>query len=223
MIRLNDLFKQMAFGEVDFDLEEWADFEAKHCDELGEMLETFRKMAEHRRLHIDIVEALAKGDLTVGIELQSERDQMSYWLNQIIEQLNLLYSEMRETGLQVTYYGNFNFIGDSGSLTGSYKDFIDGFNEGNRNLLSVIQVTSQAIEAIGQGKIPARIMHDYYGDYNHIKESINACIDSLGALVEGNKVLSHIGKHDFTYKIEGGYSGLYETITKSINQCKLSP
>lgn len=124
---------------------------------------------------------------------------------------------MRETGLQVTHYGNFNFKGDSGRLTGSYKDFIDGFNEGNGYLLSVIQVTSQAIEAIGQGKIPARITQDYDGDYNHIKETINACVDSLAALVEGNNVLSYIVKNDFSYKIEGAYSGLYETITKSIN------
>lgn len=71
VIRLNDLFKQMALGEVDFDLEEWADFEAKHRDELGAMLETFRMMADNRRLHVDIVAALAKGDLTVAIEPQS--------------------------------------------------------------------------------------------------------------------------------------------------------
>ena len=218
IIKLNKVFSSMARGEVDFDLQLLKEFKKASNDELGQMMESFIAMVENRKYLAAVADLIAKGDLTVSIEPQFEKDVLSHSLIEIVSQLNLLNAEMEKTGREVAYHGHFDFNGNSDMLSGSYKQFVLGFNMVLGGLIQPLQMASQYINDIGAGKIPEKITDTYTGDFNVLKDSINACIDGLGALVEGNDVLAHISKNDLTRKVEGNYCGIYGSIAESINR-----
>ncbi|MCG2729425.1 MAG: methyl-accepting chemotaxis protein [Acetobacterium sp.] len=218
ILKLNAVFHRMALGETDFDLHLLKEFKGRSEDELGQMMASFIAMVENRKHLANAAESLANGDLKVEIQPQSEKDVLAHSLIHIVEQLNLLYSEMEKTGTEIAYHGNFNFKGDPTILAGSYQDFIEGINEVVSGLVQPLRTASEYINLFGDGKIPKKITEPYNGDFNVIKDSINACIDGLGALSEGNTVLSHISINDFSQKIEGQYTGIFGEISQSINQ-----
>ena len=71
---------------------------------------------------------------------------------------------------------------------------------------------------IGNGEIPERITEEYRGEFNDIKDSINACIEGLGGLAEGKAILGRMSNNDYSEKVEGSYLGIYAEIQGSINE-----
>ena len=78
-------------------------------------------------------------------------------------------------------------------------------------------MTARYIEMIGKGEIPEKITEDYHGDFNDIKNSINACVDGLDALVQGNAILRQMSKNNYSETMDGSYIGIYEKMRHSIN------
>ncbi|MDK2942123.1 MAG: methyl-accepting chemotaxis protein [Acetobacterium sp.] len=218
VIRLNEAFAHMADGEIEFDDQLFSDLKMRPKDEIGQMMTSFTTMKESRRQLVEAAEALAKGDLTVEIKPSSQQDRMADALIDMVDQLNLLYKEIEKAGYEVAYFGHFDYKGDPEVLAGSYQDFVSGINQVMEGLIQPLRNASRCINQIGAGVIPEKITETYNGDFNILKDSINACIDGLGALTAGNEVLDHIDRNDFSRKIAGNYSGLYGSIAGSINR-----
>lgn len=218
VIRLNEAFARMNDGEIEFDDQLFNDFKIRSEDEIGQMMTSLTMMIESRRQSVEAVEAIAKGDLTVEIKPSSQQDRMAYALIDMVGQLNLLYKEIEKAGYEVAFFGHFDYKGDPDILAGSYQDFVSGINQIMDGLIQPLRNASRYINQIGAGEIPEKITETYNGDFNILKDSINACIDGLGALVAGNEVLDHIDRNDFSRKIAGNYSGLYGSISESINR-----
>ncbi|WP_414733742.1 methyl-accepting chemotaxis protein [Acetobacterium carbinolicum] len=217
VIKLNAVFQRMALGETDFDLQLLKEFTVMPEDELGQMMASFIAMVDNRKHLADAAESLASGDLTVAIRPQSQKDVLAYALINIIDQLNRLYAEMEKTGSEIAGQGNFDFKGDPSVLAGSYQDFIVGINTVVAGLVEPLRTASDYLNQFGTGKIPEKISATYHGDFNLIKDSINTCIDGLGALSEGNTVMVYVSKNDFSRKVEGRYMGIFDELARSIN------
>ncbi|WKY45025.1 methyl-accepting chemotaxis protein [Eubacteriaceae bacterium ES2] len=215
--KLSEVYRHLALGEVDFNLEQLKAFEVIPEDELGEMMASFIMIVKNQQQLTVAADGIAKGDLTVSIIPQSDKDVLAHSLAAIVNQLNLVYEEMKNTGMEVAFHGRFDHKGNPEILSGSYQDFITGLNAIMEGLIQPIQTASHYINEIGAGRIPEKITETFNGDFNILKNSINACIDGLGALTEGNAVLAQVSKNDFTTKIAGEYSGIYGTISESIN------
>lgn len=218
--KLNDDFFRLSMGEVDLDLQEMKVIAAKSQDEIGQMMTSFIKMVENQKALADAAQGLAMGDFNVEIKPRSEKDILASSLHSIIFQLNQLYNEMYKIGSETGNDGNFSYKSNAISVKGSYQDFIGGFVYVNGILIEKLQTATQIITLIGKGEIPAKITETYPGDFNLLKDSINSCIDGLGALKEGNMVLERMAQNDLSTDIEGEYSGIYGEIAKSVNQVK---
>ncbi|WP_286946035.1 methyl-accepting chemotaxis protein [Acetobacterium sp. UBA5834] len=218
VVLLNQAFTRMAGGETEIGDQLFNDLKIKQNDEIGQMITSFTMMIESRKQLVEAASAIAKGDLTIEITPSSQQDRMAYALIDIVSELNLLYKEIEKAGYEVAFYGHFDYKGDPDVLAGSYQDFVSGINQIMDGLIQPIRNASRYIKMIGTGEIPEKITETYNGDFNILKESINACIDGLGALVASNEVLEHLNKNDFSRKIAGNYCGLYGSIVESINR-----
>jgi hypothetical protein len=67
-------------------------------------------------------------------------------------------------------------------------------------LIDPLNVAAGYMKKIGDGEIPSKITEEYQGDFNDIKNSINACIDGLGAIQEGNSVMLKMSLNDYSEK-----------------------
>lgn len=113
--------------------------------------------------------------------------------------------------------GELSYRADTGSLHGVYEDIINGINQALESLINPLNMAASYVERIGDGEIPAKITAEYQGDFNNIKNSINACIAGLDGLVEGKEALKQMSDNDYTVKVEGSYRGIFAEISESIN------
>lgn len=131
-------------------------------------------------------------------------------MNGLIHEVTVLINEVRA--------GNLDHRSDSSGFNGSWKELILNVNELVDAFVSPINLMADYIEKIGAGEIPERILDEYHGDFNEIKNSINSCIDGLGGLVEGKAVLGRMRQNDYTVKMEGTYKGIFAEMALSINK-----
>ncbi|MCD6327755.1 methyl-accepting chemotaxis protein, partial [bacterium] len=80
--------------------------------------------------------------------------------------------------------GQLNERAEIGDATGVLKVLREGVNEMLDALIAPINMTVEYVDAISKGEIPERITEDYQGDFNEIKNSLNACIDVMNGLLK---------------------------------------
>ncbi|AFA49639.1 methyl-accepting chemotaxis protein [Acetobacterium woodii] len=211
IIKIKDALDRLALGDVEITV---PDINTK--DEVADLVTSFRTMITNRKDQAEVAQRLAEGDFSIEIIPQSDKDVLSYSMIAVIEQMNKLYDGIAEIATEARE-GQLDFRGNPDLYPGSYKDFITGLNSVIDTFISPIKVSNAYMKQIGQGEIPPKITDSYSGDFNELKNNINACIDGLDALVEGNRILGKMRLNDYSEKIETEYLGIYGEISHSIN------
>ncbi len=137
-------------------------------------------------------------------------------LNQVRESLNTMLDESMKL-TEAAEGGQLSYRADISKLKGGYAEIVSGINKALDALVKPLNVAAGYMEQIGKGEIPEKITDEYKGDFDHIKNSINACIDGLGGLQEGYEVMHRMSLNDYSVKMEGEYLGIYDEIKKAIN------
>ena len=104
------------------------------------------------------------------------------------------------------------FSGDWKKLVGNINALIEAF-------VKPINVTADYIDKIGKGNIPPKITDNYNGDFNLIKNNLNACIDNVNALVNDAAMLARAaveGKLS-TRADAGKHQGDYRKVVEGVN------
>ena len=81
----------------------------------------------------------------------------------------------------------------------------------------VVDTVAKYLEKIGKGEIPAKIDETYSGDFNVMKNNLNACLDGLGGLVEANQVLQRMAVNDYSQKVQGSYQGIFANVAQAVH------
>ncbi len=109
---------------------------------------------------------------------------------------------------------------DASKHQGDYRKIVQGFNDTLDAVIGPLNVAADYVEKIGKGIVPTKISANYNGDFNAIKNSLNACIDGLGGLVEADSVLKRMANNDYSHQVEGKYEGIFATVAQSVNEVK---
>ncbi len=109
---------------------------------------------------------------------------------------------------------------DASKYPGEYRAIVEGLNQTLDAVVGPLNVAAEYVDRIGKGDIPPKITDPYRGDFNEIKNSLNACIDGLGGLVEANTVLQRMAVNDHTSRVEGRYEGVYAQVAQAVNDVR---
>lgn len=190
----------------------------KPNNEIGEMAVALDHFADNLQLVlIGTLNQIAAGDLSAVIEPQGSRDEITPALKQTIENIRHLITEANCLSAAAVE-GRLDTRGNTEDFEGGFKEIVQGVNDTLDAVITPLHVAADYIQRIGNGEIPAKITTTYHGDFNTIKNNINACIDGLGALEEGNQILAQISINDFSQTIVGNYCGIFAEISQSINR-----
>lgn len=118
---------------------------------------------------------------------------------------------------QATLDGKLDARVDAGKMNFEFRSIGEGLNNILDAVIAPLNVSAEYIDRISKGDIPQKITDEYRGDFNEIKNNINACIDGLGGLVEANKVLQKMTLNDYTEKVEGKYDGIFANVGAAVN------
>jgi len=113
--------------------------------------------------------------------------------------------------------GELQVRADASKYPGGWGVIIQGFNDTLDAVVGPLSVAAEYVDKIGKGEIPPKITATYNGDFNVLKNNLNACIDGLGGLVEADSVLKRMAINDYTHKVEGKYEGVFATVAESTN------
>ena len=131
-----------------------------------------------------------------------------------------LYTLLSEADLltKAAFDGEFAYTPDIALHKGGFAQIMKSICDAMDYLIAPLAKAGEYMRKIGNGEIPEKITDEYKGDFNDIKDSINACIDGLGGLVEGRDALVRMSLNDYSKDVEGYYLGIYADIAASINE-----
>ncbi|MBC3888606.1 HAMP domain-containing protein [Acetobacterium paludosum] len=186
-------------------------------DEIGEMAMAMDGLADDlQKVVIGTMNQISQGDVSANIKVRDDQDEITPALKKTIETIRALVADANMLS-KAAVAGHLDKRGNIDAFNGGYKEIVQGVNDTLDAVVGPLHVAADYVEKIGQGKIPAKITETYYGDFDTLKNSINACIDGLGALTEGNRILGKMSLNDYSETIEATYSGIYGEIALAIN------
>ena len=152
-------------------------------------------LAQSRMKHtVGILGNFAAGDYAKDLDelkkvkQRSENDTLVPALIQAMETIDNLQKEMgglTEAALQ----GHLSERGKAEHFHGTYAGIVKGINETLDAVVGPLMVSAKYVDQISKGDIPAKITDTYKGDFNEIKNNLNACIDAVGAMVADGVLL----------------------------------
>jgi len=166
----------------------------------------------------NIAEGIAVGDLSQDIDInqKDEIGQLADAFREMTDRINALANDTN-TLVKAAIAGKLDTRADASKHQGEYQNIIQGVNDTLDAVIGPLNVAAEYVDRISKGDIPEQITDDYKGDFNEIKNNLNAMMDAIGGLVSDTNVLSEsaiegkldvradVSKHkgDFSKVIQG--------------------
>jgi len=175
-------------------------------------------LIEPLKMSAGYMERISKGDIPsmISKEYKGDFDTIKNSINTCIQAINLLVEDMNSLSMSAIE-GQLTNRADADRHSGDFAKVVEGVNATLDAIVRPLEMTAFYLKKIGRGEIPEKISDSYSGDFETIRNSINSCINGLGALAEGREVLALMSLNDYTVKVEGSYQGIYCEIANSIN------
>ncbi|HWS79336.1 MAG TPA: HAMP domain-containing protein, partial [Thermomonas sp.] len=186
-----------------------------------------RDMARPVEAMTEAMAAVAKGDLTKtvpmetdGRPLQGEFLRAANIVNGMLEQMSEFSSEVTRVALEVGTGGRLGGQAKVKGVSGVWKDLTDSVNQMASNLTDQVRNISEVTIAVANGDLSRKITVDVRGEILQLKEAINTMVDQLrGFASEVTRVAREVGTEG---KLGGqaivpGVAGTWKDLTDSVN------
>ncbi|HEY3346313.1 MAG TPA: methyl-accepting chemotaxis protein [Nitrospirota bacterium] len=147
-------------------------------DEVGEVAAALDAMSDNLQASAVVAEKVAAGDLAVKVNILSDEDILGKSINSMIETVRELKNELIELTKSAAA-GDLATRGKTDKFKGGYREIIEGINNTLDAIIKPLKFTAGYVNRISTGDIPEKITDAYNGDFNDIKNSLNACIENL--------------------------------------------
>ncbi len=162
---------------------------------------------------------LNNGEFDIDLDIDNkELSPLVKQVNTLAKKLNYMKNDMCEMGEEVTK-GNLEHRVSPREYPNGFAEIIDGFNSSMDMTTSVLRRISDKIILLGNGDFNAKIVDNFNGEFNVLKESINNLSDSLTSLLKDSMLISNaVERGEATFRIDTtGYNGDLEKIGSSLN------
>lgn len=126
-----------------------------------------------------VAEDIVGGNLMADVREHSEQNRLMNALNRMT---NRLKSIMKETDriIRAVQEGRLDTRGNAEEFVGGWSQLVTGVNNVIDAFAAPISVTAEYIGRTSMGDIPEKITEEYKGDFNEIRNNLNAMTESLG-------------------------------------------
>ncbi|MSS62681.1 methyl-accepting chemotaxis protein [Velocimicrobium porci] len=182
--KLKKVSESLAVGDVQITVQKESD------DEFGELMDEFKIMIDNIRKQAMIAEQIAKGDMCIEVQPNSEKDILGYALKKIVDDNNRVLGNIKEASMQVT----------SGS--GQVASASQSLAQGSTEQASAIEQVSASIEDIAERtRVNAtdaneanRLVNETKEDAVKGNEQMNEMIHAMEEINESSENISKIIK-----------------------------
>jgi methyl-accepting chemotaxis protein len=161
---------------------------------------------------------ISEGDLSSEVIPKDEKDELTPALKQIIESLQGLIGEFAML-TKAAIEGKLSTRGNADKFKGGYREIVQGVNATLDAVIGPLNIAAEYVDRISKGDLPDKIIENYNGDFNEIKNNLNNCIDNINALVTDAIMLSKAAENgDLGTRAEANkHQGDYRKIVEGVN------
>ena len=169
---------------------------------------------------MECVAEFGKGNFEAPLELfPGKQVFINDTIERVRENLKALIADT-DALVEAAVEGKLAARADVSKHEGDFCKIVGGINRTLDAVIKPLNVAAMYVDRISKGDIPEKITEAYHGDFNEIKNNLNACIDGLGGLVEANAVLRKLAVNDHTRRVEGTYQGVFASVADSVNSVR---
>jgi methyl-accepting chemotaxis protein len=215
-----------------------AELIGKHASILVD--EATRNSSQYQAASKALWEKLNRGEACAGIAKRATKQGKEIWIEyfynsildfdgkpykvvnyfrDVTEQTVALNAMMADVAMlsDAAIAGKLATRADVSKHDGDYRKIVEGMNHTLDAVIGPLNVAADYVDKISKGEIPAKITDSYNGDFNLIKNNLNACIDGLAGLREANAVVQKMSVNDYTTRVDGNYVGIFADVARGIN------
>jgi methyl-accepting chemotaxis protein len=163
---------------------------------------------------------IAKGNIPAKISEQYQGDYSLIIknLNTCIDAVNALVADANELAL-AAQNGALSTRADTSKHNGDFRKVIEGVNGTLDAVVKPLTITSEYLDNIAKGQIPAKITDHYPGDYSQIIDNLNTSIEAVNNLVADTNLLAEAaGEGRITVRADADkHQGDFRKIIEGVN------
>ena len=202
---------KLAVGDVDIKV----DVTSK--DEIGMLCQAFGVTAENIRSSAKVAERVAAGDLSVQVQVYSDKDILGKSLQNCVNNVNLLVQDVNLLA-QAAVDGHLDIRADATKHSGDFSTIVTGVNKTLDAIIEPIKEASAVLQEMSNGNLQLRVQGDYKGDHADIKNAMNTTLEALATYVsEIAEVLSQMANSNLNLTINNEYKGDFAQIKDALN------
>ena len=167
----------------------------KHQGDFGKVVEgvnaTLDAVIGPLNVSADYVDKISKGNIPAKITdtYNGDFNIIKKNLNACIDNVNALVADANLLE-KAAVEGKLSTRADATKHQGDFRKVVEGVNATLDAVIGPLNVSADYVDKISKGNIPAKITDNYNGDFNLIKNNLNACIDNVNALVADANMLA---------------------------------
>lgn len=137
-----------------------------------------------------VVKAFGEGNFNAPLEVfPGKKVFINHTIEEVRSHLKSLMVDVN-TLSEAAIAGNLSIRADHLNHQGDFRKIVEGFNQTLDAVVGPIGVAADYIKKIAEGNIPDPIHNDFNGDFDILKQNINACVSALKALVDDAQMLA---------------------------------
>jgi methyl-accepting chemotaxis protein len=197
----------------------------KHAGDFRKVIEGFNLALDNviKPLNVsaEYVDRISKGDIPPKItdKYNGDFNEIKNNLNVCIDSITALVNDTGQL-VKAAVEGKLATRAEASRHQGDYRKIVEGVNQTLDAVIGPLNVSAEYVDRISKGDIPPKITDKYNGDFNEIKNNLNACIDNITALVNdaGLLVKAAVEGKLATRAEASKHQGDYRKIVEGVNQ-----
>jgi methyl-accepting chemotaxis protein len=175
MLRMTETGKLISIG----DLDQVIDYHSG--DEIGSLADSFRAMVLYIHEISTMLEKVAFGDFSAQAEMKSERDALTKSYQKTVSAISAL---AHDTGIlaEAATQGKLEIRADAAKHQGGFRKVIEGINDTLDAVIDPLNHAAQVVARISKGDMPPEITETRRGDFNTMKNNLNALIIAMNEI-----------------------------------------
>ncbi len=168
------------------------------------------------------VDEISKGNIPAKITdtYKGDFNEIKNNLNMCIDAVNGLVADANLLS-KAAVEGKLATRADASKHQGDYRKIVQGVDDCLDAVIGPLNVAAKYVDEISKGNIPAKITDTYKGDFNEIKNNLNACVNAVNALVADANLLSKAAVEGklATRADASKHQGDYRKIVQGVDDC----
>ena len=126
------------------------------------------------------VDRIAEGNIPdkITVEYRGDFNVLKDNLNTCIDAVNALVADAAMLS-RAAVAGNLDARADVSKHQGDFRKIVQGVNDTLDAVIGPLSAAADFVDRISKGDTPPRITATYYGQFNNLKNNLNACIDAI--------------------------------------------